>query len=64
MHPDILEAPLSWKTPKVIFVNSMSDLFHENIPLSFIQDTFDVMMFLSSSNNGVAQENTKPEEVY
>lgn len=43
MHPDVLEIPLSWKTPKVIFVNSMSDLFHEKVPLSFIQDTFDVM---------------------
>lgn len=43
MHPDVLKAPLSWKTPKVIFVNSMSDLFHEMVPLSFIQDTFEVM---------------------
>jgi protein gp37 len=43
MHPDVLDTPLSWKTPKVIFVNSMSDLFHEKIPLSFIQDTFDIM---------------------
>jgi protein gp37 len=43
MHPDVLDTPLSWKSPKVIFVNSMSDLFHEKIPLSFIQDTFEVM---------------------
>ena len=43
LHPEVLEVPLSWKTPKVIFVNSMSDLFHEKIPLSFIQDTFKVM---------------------
>jgi protein gp37 len=43
MHRDVLQVPLSWKTPKVIFVNSMSDLFHEKVPLSFIQDTFDVM---------------------
>jgi protein gp37 len=43
IHPDVLNVPLSWKTPKTIFVNSMSDLFHEKIPLSFIQDVFDVM---------------------
>ena len=43
MHPEVLEIPLSWKTPKVIFVNSMSDLFHENVPLNFIQNTFKVM---------------------
>jgi protein gp37 len=43
LHPDVLEVPLSWKTPKTIFVNSMSDLFHENVPLDFIQDTFEVM---------------------
>lgn len=43
LHPDVLELPLSWKTPKVIFVNSMSDLFHEQVPLSFIQRAFTVM---------------------
>jgi protein gp37 len=36
-------APLSWRTPKFIFVNSMSDLFHEDVPLRFIQSVFDVM---------------------
>lgn len=38
-----LNIPLKWKTPKVIFVNSMSDLFHENVPLEFIGKVFDVM---------------------
>lgn len=38
-----VEAPLSWRTPKVIFVNSMSDLFHEDVPLKFIQSVFRVM---------------------
>lgn len=38
-----VEAPLSWRSPKVIFVNSMSDLFHEDVPLKFIQSVFDVM---------------------
>ena len=43
MHEAVLQKPLEWKTPQVIFVNSMSDLFHEKDPLDFIQQTFDVM---------------------
>ncbi len=42
-HPHALEHPLKWKKPQVIFVNSMSDLFHEDVPFEFIQDIFDVM---------------------
>lgn len=38
-----LEAPLGWAKPQVIFVNSMSDLFHEDVPLDYIQRMFDVM---------------------
>jgi protein gp37 len=38
-----LDIPLKWKSPKIIFVNSMSDLFHEKIPLDFIARVFDVM---------------------
>jgi protein gp37 len=43
IHQHVLEKPLDWKTPQFIFVNSMSDLFHKNVPLEFIQRTFDVM---------------------
>lgn len=43
IHEDTLEAPLSWKTPRTIFVNSMSDLFHKDVPVSFIQQVFEVM---------------------
>lgn len=43
MHDHLLERPLTWKKPQMIFVNSMSDLFHEDVPLSFIQSVFDVM---------------------
>lgn len=43
IHPDRLELPLTWKKPRRIFVNSMSDLFHDDVPLSFIQDVFSVM---------------------
>ncbi len=43
MHSHVLEHPLKWKKSQVIFVNSMSDLFHEEIPLGFIKQIFDVM---------------------
>lgn len=43
LHPDRLSQPLKWKRPRRIFVNSMSDLFHEQIPFYFIADVFGVM---------------------
>jgi len=43
LHHDLVEMPLGWKTPRIIFVNSMSDLFHEKVPISFIKRVFDVM---------------------
>lgn len=43
IQPHMLELPLHWKKPQMIFVNSMSDLFHKNVPFTFIQQTFDVM---------------------
>lgn len=43
LWPDRLEHPLKWTKPRRVFVNSMSDLFHDQVPLSFIQDVFDVM---------------------
>ena len=43
LHPHVLEAPLTWKKPQTIFVNSMSDLFHREVPAEFIMRTFDVM---------------------
>ena len=42
-HPDTLEIPLRWRKPRSIFVNSMSDLFHVDVPELFIRDVFDVM---------------------
>ncbi|MBF0285457.1 MAG: phage Gp37/Gp68 family protein [Magnetococcales bacterium] len=42
-HPRMLDRPMQWKTPRMIFVNSMSDLFHEEVPESFIRDVFTVM---------------------
>jgi len=43
VHEHALEIPLDTKKPRVFFVNSMSDLFHEEVPLEFIQRVFDVM---------------------
>lgn len=43
VHRDSLELPLHWKKPQIIFVNSMSDLFHKDVPSAFIHDMFEVM---------------------
>lgn len=43
LHEHMLERPLQWKKPQLIFVNSMSDLFHKDVPLEYIQRVFDVM---------------------
>lgn len=43
LQPDLVELPLRWKTPKMIFVNSMSDLFHRDVPLEYIQRCFTTM---------------------
>lgn len=42
-HPDTLIEPYKWKKSRVVFVNSMSDLFHPEVPVEFIQDVFRVM---------------------
>jgi protein gp37 len=42
-HPDVLSLPLTWKRPRRIFVNSMSDLFHEDVPIEWIREGFKVM---------------------
>jgi len=43
LQPRMLELPLRWKTPQIIFVNSMSDLFHKSVPTEYIQRVFGVM---------------------
>jgi protein gp37 len=43
LHPDTLELPLHWKKPQRIFVNSMSDLFHHDVPEEYIQKVFATM---------------------
>lgn len=43
LHPDLLDAPRRWRQPRTVFVNSMSDLFHEDIPGSHIERVFETM---------------------
>lgn len=44
LQRQMLEVPLKWKRPRTIFVNSMSDLFHANVPAPFIEEVFGVMV--------------------
>lgn len=43
LHPHSLEEPLKIKKPQIVFVNSMSDLFHKDVPIEFVQEVFSVM---------------------
>jgi protein gp37 len=43
LHHDLIEQPKRWRKPSIVFVNSMSDLFHEKIPIQFIQQVFKTM---------------------
>src|SRR5579864_6071476 len=43
VHPERLQAPLQWKKPSLVFVNSMSDLFHAKVPFEFVAAVWDVM---------------------
>lgn len=43
LHEDLIDLPRSWRVPRLVFVNSMSDLFHENVPFDFIQRVFKTM---------------------
>jgi len=43
IHEDELNTPYTWKKPKIVFVNSMSDLFHKDVPIEFIRKVFHVM---------------------
>ncbi len=43
LQPDLLDTPLHWKEPRTVFVNSMSDLFHERVPLYYIQRVFNTI---------------------
>jgi protein gp37 len=42
-HPETLDEPYGWRAPRTVFVNSMSDLFHAKVPVSFIREVFEVI---------------------
>jgi protein gp37 len=44
LHEELLRLPYRWSSPRIVFVNSMSDLFHDRVPESFIRSVFDVMV--------------------
>lgn len=44
VHDDLIDVPRSWKKPRLVFVNSMSDLFQDDVPLEFIQAVFKTMV--------------------
>lgn len=44
LHPDVVTLPLTWSRPRRIFVNSMSDLFHQDVPVEFIREVFQTMV--------------------
>jgi protein gp37 len=43
LHEDLIDLPLSWRKPRTVFVNSMSDVFHDDVPLAFIRRVFATM---------------------
>lgn len=59
IHPNTLDIPLRWKKPRLIFVNSMGDLFHKNVPFYFIKRVFQVM---AQANQHIFQILTKRSE--
>lgn len=69
LQPHMLDLPLRWKKPKMIFVNSMSDLFHKDVPLDYLQRVFDVMrrahwhnfQVLTKRSERLAQQNAQIE---
>ena len=57
--PERIDLPLTWRKPKRVFVNSMSDLFHSRVPFQFISRVFQVMEQASAQNDHVFQVLTK-----
>ena len=59
LMPERLEAPLRWATPRRVFVNSMSDVFHPRVPYDFVSEIFDVMSAAAERRGHVFQVLTK-----
>jgi protein gp37 len=61
LQPDVVDLPLSWRRPRLVFVNSMSDLFHRDVPNEFIARCFRVME--SASQHTFQVLTKRPERV-
>jgi protein gp37 len=61
LQEDVVELPLRWRKPRVIFVNSMSDLFHADVPISYIRRCFETMA--SASQHTFQVLTKRPERV-
>ena len=61
LQPDVVELPLSWQRPRLVFVNSMSDLFHRDVPDEFIRRCFKIMEVASQHTFQVLTK--RPERV-
>jgi len=59
LMPELLEAPLTWKRPRRVFVNSMSDVFHPRVPFEFVSAIFDVMRRAGDERGHIFQVLTK-----
>ena len=59
LMPDRLRAPLSWKKPRYVFVNSMSDVFHPRVPFNYVTEMFSVMREASEKYGHIFQVLTK-----
>ncbi|MCM0759088.1 phage Gp37/Gp68 family protein [Sporomusa sphaeroides DSM 2875] len=59
LHNDLIRLPLTWKKPRRVFVNSMSDLFHEEVPIDFIVKVFEVMNVTPWHNYQILTKRTK-----
>ncbi len=60
-HPRMLDAPLKWKKSNTVFVNSMGDLFHEKVPLSFIEQVFGAKNIAEQPYFSSKSETKKPK---
>ena len=63
-HPDRLDQPLKWKKPRRIFVCSMGDLFHKDVPFSFICDVFARILLETRHTFNSYQKTRKNERVF
>lgn len=62
-HPRRLEQPVHWRKPQVVFVNSMSDLFHKNVPITFLARVMDVIFCKACRHHQFVVLTKRPERV-